>query len=169
MDNTNLSNSLCRGGGVWILVSLIITLLYLRSIHFNNKYTELCVHISFCNQRQWRTSTILTFVPHFCNIYGVLLTKVNKQRKNILETCYVYKSAWNDFPIFIIHLIFQNPQTKSIPRHNLYVVLLKKVSSGSFRIRTDLVLLKSVVPGFGIVFLWHISTPSFIQCTYQFL
>ena len=66
------------------------------------------VHISFCNQRQWRTSTILTFVPYFCNIYGVLLTKVNKQRKNILETCYVYKSAWNDFPIFIIHIIFQN-------------------------------------------------------------
>jgi hypothetical protein len=55
------------------------------------------------------------------------------------------------FALIGLHFVvlYLSPQTKSIPRHNLYVVLLKKVSSGSFRIRTDLVVLKSVVPMTG--------------------
>ena len=40
-----------------------------------------------CNQRQWKTTPIHTFVPYFFYIFDVLLTKVSG--KNILEACYV--------------------------------------------------------------------------------
>ena len=58
-----------------------------------------------CNQRQWRTYTILrsSFLLNLLCIVDISIRK-----KNHLETCYIWKSAWNYLPIFtIIFLCFK--------------------------------------------------------------
>ena len=93
-------------------------------VHWMNEGVDICHRHTISNPQEW-------FIKFSCSCL-----------------------PWLDFILsFCISVLYLSPQTKSIPRHNLYVVLLKKVSSGSFRIRTDLVVLKSVVPMTGKK--WH--------------
>jgi hypothetical protein len=75
---------------------VLVFLWHVSTASFNIQ--EMCC----CNHRQWRAYTIL-LSSFLLNRWCIVDKSI---RKNILETCYIWTSAWNDLPIFIIIFLY---------------------------------------------------------------